>query len=127
MPDDAAETELLLALKQLRRRGQETVVDAPPEEASRGTPGAQGDDPLSTGIEEEASLAGRTAGEALPPLPRGAGGRLEGPGAETEGPRGGHPAFPRRVGGGGAPLVPDGSDERMLAAYRRQTGAGEPW
>jgi len=26
-----------------------------------------------------------------------------------------------------APLVPDGIDERMLAAYRRQTGAGEPW
>ena len=25
-----------------------------------------------------------------------------------------------------APLVPDGIDERMLAAYRRQTGAGEP-
>jgi len=26
-----------------------------------------------------------------------------------------------------APLVPDGIDERMLAAYRLQTGAGEPW
>jgi hypothetical protein len=26
-----------------------------------------------------------------------------------------------------APLVPDGIDERMLAAYRRQAGAGEPW
>ena len=56
-----------LALKQLRRRGQETVVDDPPEEAARG---AQGDDPLSTVIEEEASLAVRTAVEALPPLQR---------------------------------------------------------
>jgi hypothetical protein len=26
-----------------------------------------------------------------------------------------------------APVVPDGIDERMLLAYRRQTGAGEPW
>ena len=26
-----------------------------------------------------------------------------------------------------APVVPDGIDERMLAAYRRQTGTGEPW
>ena len=56
-----------LALKQLRRRGQETVVDDPPEEAARGAPG---DDPLSTVIEEEASLAVRTAVEALPPLQR---------------------------------------------------------
>jgi hypothetical protein len=27
----------------------------------------------------------------------------------------------------GAPLVPDGLDERMLAAFRKQTGAGAPW
>jgi hypothetical protein len=27
----------------------------------------------------------------------------------------------------GAPVVPDGMDERMLAAYRRQVRAGEPW
>ena len=59
-----------LALKQLRRRGQETVVDDPPEEASRGTLGTPGADPLSTVIEEEASLAVRTAVEALPPLQR---------------------------------------------------------
>jgi len=26
-----------------------------------------------------------------------------------------------------APLVPDALDERVLAAYRRQTGAGAPW
>jgi hypothetical protein len=26
-----------------------------------------------------------------------------------------------------APLVPDGMDERILAAYRRRTGAGRPW
>lgn len=27
----------------------------------------------------------------------------------------------------GAPVVPEGMDERMLAAYRRQVRAGEPW
>jgi RNA polymerase sigma-70 factor (ECF subfamily) len=59
-----------LALKQLRRRGQETVMDDPPEEASRGTLGAAGGDPLSTVIEEEAAAAVRTAVEALPPLQR---------------------------------------------------------
>jgi RNA polymerase sigma-70 factor (ECF subfamily) len=59
-----------LALKQLRKRGQETVVDDPPEEASRGTLGAPGGDPLSTVIEEEAAVAVRTAVEALPPLQR---------------------------------------------------------
>jgi hypothetical protein len=26
-----------------------------------------------------------------------------------------------------APVVPDGMDERVLAAYRRHTGGGEPW
>jgi hypothetical protein len=26
-----------------------------------------------------------------------------------------------------APVVPDGLDERVLAAYRRQHGGGEPW
>jgi RNA polymerase sigma-70 factor (ECF subfamily) len=59
-----------LALKQLRRRGQETAMDDPPEEASRGTPGAPGGDALSTVIEEEAAVAVRTAVEALPPLQR---------------------------------------------------------
>jgi hypothetical protein len=27
----------------------------------------------------------------------------------------------------GAPLVPEGMDERMLAAYRRQVGLARPW
>jgi hypothetical protein len=27
----------------------------------------------------------------------------------------------------GAPVVPDGMDERVLAAYRRQVGTAEPW
>ncbi len=26
-----------------------------------------------------------------------------------------------------APIVPEGMDERVLAAYRRQVGTGEPW
>jgi hypothetical protein len=26
-----------------------------------------------------------------------------------------------------APVLPDGMDERVLTAYRRQTGTGEPW
>jgi hypothetical protein len=26
-----------------------------------------------------------------------------------------------------APVVPDGMDERVLTAYRRQAGTGEPW
>jgi hypothetical protein len=26
-----------------------------------------------------------------------------------------------------APVLPDGMDERVLAAYRRQAGQGEPW
>jgi RNA polymerase sigma-70 factor (ECF subfamily) len=58
-----------LALKQLRKRGQETVVDEPPvdaEGASRPDPG----DPLQTVIDEEAADAVRLAVEALPPLQR---------------------------------------------------------
>ena len=57
-----------LALKQLRRRGQETLVDDPPEEAPGGTAG--GRDALSTVIEAEAAEAVRSAVEALPPLQR---------------------------------------------------------
>ena len=59
-----------LALKQLRKRGQETVLDDPPEEPSGGVPRAAGRDPLSTVIEEEAAEAVRTAVSALPPLQR---------------------------------------------------------
>jgi RNA polymerase sigma-70 factor, ECF subfamily len=59
-----------LALKQLRKRGQETVLDDPPEEPSGGGPRVTGRDPLSTVIEEEAAEAVRTAVSALPPLQR---------------------------------------------------------
>jgi RNA polymerase sigma-70 factor (ECF subfamily) len=57
-----------LALKQLRKRGQETLVDDPPDEASRGVVGER--DALSTVIEAEAAEAVRHAVEALPPLQR---------------------------------------------------------
>ena len=57
-----------LALKQLRKRGQETLVDDPPEEAPRGA--AEGRDALGTVIEAEAAEAVRSAVEALPPLQR---------------------------------------------------------
>ena len=57
-----------LALKQLRKRGQETLVDDPPEEAPRGPAG--GRDALGTVIEAEAAEAVRSAIEALPPLQR---------------------------------------------------------
>ena len=57
-----------LALKQLRKRGQETLVDDPPEEASRGAAGER--DALSAVIEAEAAEAVRSAVEALPPLQR---------------------------------------------------------
>ena len=59
-----------LALKQLRKRGQETVVDDPPDEAVAGSGAAAGRDPLGRVIEEEAAEAVRTAVEALPPLQR---------------------------------------------------------
>jgi RNA polymerase sigma-70 factor (ECF subfamily) len=57
-----------LALKQLRKRGQETLVEDPPEEAAGGAPG--GRDPLGAVIEAEAAEAVRAAVEALPPLQR---------------------------------------------------------
>jgi RNA polymerase sigma-70 factor (ECF subfamily) len=57
-----------LALKQLRKRGQETLVDEPPEEAPRGAAGER--DALSTVIEAEAAEAVRHAVLALPPLQR---------------------------------------------------------
>lgn len=59
-----------LALKQLRKRGQETLVDDPPEEAAGRAPTAGGRDPLSAAIAAEAAEAVRTAVEALPPLQR---------------------------------------------------------
>lgn len=57
-----------LALKQLRKRGQETLVDDPPEEAPRGA--SENRDALSAVIEAEAAVAVRHAVEALPPLQR---------------------------------------------------------
>jgi RNA polymerase sigma-70 factor (ECF subfamily) len=59
-----------LALKQLYKRGQETLVDDPPEEASGGAPTSGGADPLSAAIAAEAAEAVRGAVEALPPLQR---------------------------------------------------------
>ncbi len=59
-----------LALKQLRKRGQETVWDDPPEEAPACLSRSAGRDPLSTAIAEEAAEAVRTAVLALPPLQR---------------------------------------------------------
>jgi RNA polymerase sigma-70 factor (ECF subfamily) len=59
-----------LALKQLRRRGQETLVDDPPEDPAGGGRAAAGRDPLSRVIEAEAAEAVRMAVEALPPLQR---------------------------------------------------------
>jgi RNA polymerase sigma-70 factor (ECF subfamily) len=57
-----------LALKQLRKRGQETLVDDPPEEGPRGTLGER--DALGQVIEAEAAEAVRHAVAALPPLQR---------------------------------------------------------
>jgi RNA polymerase sigma-70 factor, ECF subfamily len=57
-----------LALKQLRKRGQETLVDDPPEDAPQGAAGER--DALSAVIEAEAAEAVRLAVEALPPLQR---------------------------------------------------------
>ena len=59
-----------LALKLLRKRGQETVMDEPDGEGPGGPPGPGGRDPLSAVIEAEAAEAVRAAVEALPPLQR---------------------------------------------------------
>jgi RNA polymerase sigma-70 factor, ECF subfamily len=59
-----------LALKQLRKWGQETLVDDPPEEASGGAPATGERDPLSAAIAAEAAEAVRAAVLALPPLQR---------------------------------------------------------
>jgi RNA polymerase sigma-70 factor (ECF subfamily) len=55
-----------LALKQLKRQGQETVVDDPPE----ANPGPDEKDPLRRVLDEEAAEAVRLAVGALPPLQR---------------------------------------------------------
>jgi RNA polymerase sigma-70 factor, ECF subfamily len=57
-----------LALKQLRKRGQETLVDDPPEAA--GASAAPGADPLRRVVEAEEAEAVRAAVLALPPLQR---------------------------------------------------------
>jgi RNA polymerase sigma-70 factor (ECF subfamily) len=58
-----------LALKQLRKRGQETLVDEPPE-APAGAPGSAGDDPLRSVVAAEEAEVVRAAVLALPPLQR---------------------------------------------------------
>jgi RNA polymerase sigma-70 factor (ECF subfamily) len=56
-----------LALKQLRKRGEETMVDDPPDDAHAE---AGGSDPLGAVLQEEAAEAVRQAVAALPPLQR---------------------------------------------------------
>jgi RNA polymerase sigma-70 factor (ECF subfamily) len=56
-----------LALKQLRRRGQDTVLDDPPQETAADP---AGNDPLEAVLEQEATEAVRRAVLALPPLQR---------------------------------------------------------
>jgi RNA polymerase sigma-70 factor, ECF subfamily len=58
-----------LALKQLRKRGQETLLDDPPE-AADGVAGGNGADPLRRVVEAEEAEAVRAAVLALPPLQR---------------------------------------------------------
>lgn len=56
-----------LAFKQLRKRGEETTVDDPPDDAPID---AGGSDPLHAVLQEEAAEAVRQAVAALPPLQR---------------------------------------------------------
>lgn len=56
-----------LALKQLRKRGEETIVDEAPDEAPAQ---AGGSDPLDVVLQQEAAEAVRQAVAALPPLQR---------------------------------------------------------
>jgi len=58
-----------LALKQLRKRGQETLLDDPPEVADS-APGGDGADPLRRVVEAEEAEVVRAAVLALPPLQR---------------------------------------------------------
>lgn len=59
-----------LALKLLRKRGQETVVDEPPVDAGDPAPGPRPGDQLQAVLDDEAAGAVRRAVEALPPLQR---------------------------------------------------------
>ena len=59
-----------LALKQLRKRGQETVMDDPPDEPSAAVWSIPAESPLQTVMEDETASAVRRAVEALPPLQR---------------------------------------------------------
>jgi RNA polymerase sigma-70 factor (ECF subfamily) len=59
-----------LAFKQLRKRGQETLVDDPPVDAPDARPGGVPGDPLQAVLDGEAASAVRLAVEALPPLQR---------------------------------------------------------
>ena len=59
-----------LALKHLHKRGQETLVDDPPEEVPGGAGADGGRDPLSAAIAAEAAEAVRAAVLELPPLQR---------------------------------------------------------
>jgi RNA polymerase sigma-70 factor (ECF subfamily) len=59
-----------LALKQLRKRGQETVMDDPPDEPQAAAWSTPAESPLETVMEDEAARAVRRAVEALPPLQR---------------------------------------------------------
>jgi len=59
-----------LSLKLLRKRGQETVMDDPPDGGPRELPDPKAANPLQDVIEDEAALAVRRAVEELPPLQR---------------------------------------------------------
>jgi RNA polymerase sigma-70 factor (ECF subfamily) len=59
-----------LALKQLRKRGQEMVMDDPPDEPSAAAWSVPAESPLQTVMEDETASAVRRAVEALPPLQR---------------------------------------------------------
>ena len=76
-----------LALKQLRKRGQETVVDDPPEEAPRGGRRRPARDPLSTVIEAEAAEAVRRGGRGAAAAAAGGGRAVRVPGDEPGGHR----------------------------------------
>ncbi len=59
-----------LALKLLRKRGQETMVDDPPDDPVAPSAGPGPGDPLQSVLDDEAAGAVRRAVEALPPLQR---------------------------------------------------------
>ncbi len=59
-----------LALKQLRKRGQETLLDDPPDDATSAAWSAPAEDPLRSAMEDETAGAVRRAVLALPPLQR---------------------------------------------------------